>query len=117
MDLVVTTTMHCLNCADCGLLFGFTKDFETRRREDHKTFYCPVGHSNYYSQESEAERLRKKLRGEELEKERAQREAAAAKEANTKLLKRVHNGTCPCCKRTFKQLAAHMKRKHPDAVA
>lgn len=22
--------------------------------------------------------------------------------------------TCPCCKRTFKQLAAHMKNKHPE---
>lgn len=23
-------------------------------------------------------------------------------------------GMCPCCRRTFKQLAEHMKSKHPD---
>lgn len=27
---------------------------------------------------------------------------------------RAHAGVCPCCNRTFKQLAAHMKTKHPD---
>lgn len=27
---------------------------------------------------------------------------------------RAANGVCPCCHRTFKQLARHMKTKHPD---
>jgi hypothetical protein len=28
----------------------------------------------------------------------------------------VAAGVCPCCKRTVKQLAAHMKEKHPEFV-
>ncbi len=27
--------------------------------------------------------------------------------------KRVGSGVCPCCSRTFQQLARHMKAKHP----
>ena len=27
---------------------------------------------------------------------------------------RVAASVCPCCKKTFKQLAAHMKNKHPN---
>jgi hypothetical protein len=31
-----------------------------------------------------------------------------------KLRERARAGVCPCCHRTFKQLAAHMANKHPD---
>jgi hypothetical protein len=117
MDVTTTLKMHCLDCANCGILFGITQDFEARRREDHRDFYCPSGHANRYNQKSEADRLRDKLRAEGLEKERAMRDAAEAKAANEALLKRVHAGVCPCCKRTFKQLAAHMARKHPEVVS
>lgn len=39
-----------------------------------------------------------------------------ARKAVEKKLNRVSAGTCPCCNRSFKQLAAHMKNKHPDYV-
>ncbi len=32
----------------------------------------------------------------------------------TKVKKRAANGVCPCCNRTFSDLARHMKAKHPD---
>lgn len=32
----------------------------------------------------------------------------------TKLKKRIANGVCPCCKRSFCNLAAHMKTQHPE---
>jgi hypothetical protein len=80
-------------------------------------FYCPNGHSqifntkSYQAQIADLERQAIRLRGE--------RDSALdlkEKEARRRRLleKRVKNGVCPCCKRSFKALAAHMKSKHPD---
>lgn len=58
---------HHLNCASCGIAFCITDDFERRRREDHKGFFCPSGHSNHYPQKTEVEKLQatiKHLRNE-----------------------------------------------------
>jgi chemotaxis response regulator CheB len=44
------------------------------------------------------------------------REHSATRAQLTKTKKRVANGVCPCCNRTFKQLARHMKAKHPEFV-
>lgn len=38
----------------------------------------------------------------------------AEKAAKTRLKNRAKAGVCPCCNRTFKQLAAHMKTQHPN---
>ena len=35
-------------------------------------------------------------------------------EWNTARARHFQNGVCPCCTRTFPNLAAHMKTKHPD---
>jgi hypothetical protein len=34
-----------------------------------------------------------------------------------KLTKRTAAGTCPCCQRTFSNMAEHMKHQHPQFVA
>ena len=76
------------------------------------------------------DKLKKKLEIANRGKEFAERQAAIARDAEryqkncaraqkaakTKLIKRIKNGICPCCNRTFKQLAAHMKNKHPEYV-
>lgn len=38
------------------------------------------------------------------------------KESDRKL-KRIHNGVCPCCNRSFVNLQRHMKTKHPEVVS
>jgi len=38
----------------------------------------------------------------------------AEKAAKTRIKNRIGNGVCPCCNRTFKDLASHMKCKHPE---
>lgn len=38
-------------CADCGMTIVVTQLFLNRRRSDHKYFYCPNGHANYYKKE------------------------------------------------------------------
>lgn len=38
----------------------------------------------------------------------------AQKAAKTRIKNRIAHGVCPCCNRTFKDLAAHMNTKHPN---
>lgn len=111
----------------CGLRSAIPAalDAEYRRANDlshgSMPLYCPLGHAGYPAGKSVADRLR-----EELERansraanwrsnaERAQRQVAARKGQITKLKKRVAAGVCPCCARTFQNLARHMAGQHPD---
>lgn len=101
---------NAIDCANCGMPFGVTPDFERRRREDHRGFTCPNGHSNVYSGETEEDKLRKRLEAErrQTKMEREQREQLQRE------LERVKKGVCPKCNRSFKALERHMKSKHPE---
>lgn len=99
-----------------------------RRRNDHGDFYCPAGHCQSYIGKSDEERLREKLdyRSEQLARERDQRHKeerkhaatkrrlSASKGQVTKIKNRVGHGVCPCCNRTFQNLARHMGSQHPE---
>lgn len=107
-------------CSSCGVIMLMTKTFQTKRKSDHGAFYCLNGHSQWYPGESEEERLRKALHASELLAIRRAAELttalavkAKADAALAKNAARSKAGVCPCCSRTFKQLAAHMKNKHP----
>lgn len=91
--------------------------------------HCPHGHTWHYVEgESESDRLRREnqrlkqreahlndcLAYQEHETEKAKNQARAFKGHNTRLKNRAANGVCPCCNRTFSNLAQHMKTKHPD---
>lgn len=116
-------------CANCGIIFGVPAHWQSSRQEDGKTFYCPNGHTQVYSQvNSEKEKLRRERdllaqrvaqRDDEIKRQRELREAAerreAAQKANvTKLKKRASAGICPCCNRTVQALQRHMASKHPE---
>jgi hypothetical protein len=94
-------------------------------------FYCSYGHRQFYlAGESEETKLRRERdhlkqdaarleeRANELLIESIRERARAEKaEKATKLLKkRSSAGTCPCCARTFSNMATHMKRQHPGFV-
>ncbi len=121
VSINVNIELKTLACAHCGLQFAVTSDFMRCRREDHESFYCPTGHSNIYTGENKAEKLERQLKFEKTRREQAEQEAekqkkisSAQKAENTRLKNRVKHGVCPCCNRTFKQLARHMKNKHPE---
>lgn len=115
------------SCASCGV--DFYSPIIERRRGDGASFYCPNGHPNVFGQ-SDAEKLRKDLAAEKARREQAERDAqwAKAEAVNHKIQRtkavnklnritaRVNAGVCPHCNRTFKQLAAHMKTKHPSVA-
>lgn len=118
--ITAETTIEPETCASCGIIFGLGAVFMQKRRNDHKGFYCPNGHSLSYSQESEAERLRRQLKSAEgrATSWRDQAETAEArrrgeKAAKTRLKNRIANGVCPCCHRSFTELAQHMAGQHP----
>lgn len=124
-------------CCSCGIPFGMPERFRKKLMETQEGFYCPAGHGQSYSK-STAEILKEQLQGEkearqkekdllqnaaskaqelakswhvEWESQVKQKEKIAAKLMRTE--KRIANGVCPCCNRTFKDLAEHMKTQHP----
>jgi hypothetical protein len=126
LNLSTTTKLTVLDCVCCGVIFGITADFEERRRKDHKSFFCPNGHSQAFNQRTTEDRLKRDLaaargnlrhREELLETER-KRSAAYKGIANRE--KKAHlSGACPVCEKhldSAKRLAAHIKSQHPDYV-
>lgn len=123
----ITETIIAIHCANCSIMFGVPSRFDKDRRNDHVQFYCPAGHINLYTQESEAEKMRRERdiyiqrvaqRDDEIKKQRSMREAAerqtaAARGQVTRIKNRVGAGMCPNCRRTFSQLANHMRMMHP----
>jgi len=118
------------DCTECGSYVALTANHEHALRATHKTFYCPNGHSQYFPSKTDAEKLREALHAADIEKSRlakAVREAeqiandaayrqTIAERETARLKKRASAGVCPCCNRTFVQLARHMKTKHPHAI-
>lgn len=92
-------------------------------------FFCGYGHSMVFAVgESENDKLRRerdrlaqqiaerddRIRQERERAEAAERRASAARGQVTRIKNRVSHGVCPCCSRTFENLARHMTSKHPD---
>jgi hypothetical protein len=123
IEAIETYTIH--DCAECGVLFGLTEQFESRRRKDGQRFYCPNGHGLSYkvgeTAEQKARRLERELananetaRIERAAANKAKRELAAAKRTITK----AERAVCPVdgCQRSFMQMERHLRSKHPEFV-
>ena len=115
--------LESVRCPDCGCVFGTPSGFIDNRRQDKRAFYCPNGHKLSYG-ESTAEKLQRELNQYKqreamlLDEKRQQIERAMKAEKKVKRLsKRASAGTCPCCQRTFSNMAEHMKHRHPEFVA
>lgn len=120
-------TFVTITCYKCGIPFGVPDYFRAKRLQDKESFWCPNGHSQAYV-ESESDRLKKQIEREKAntehhrqiaetrrqQRDHAQYQARALKGVVTKVKKRVGNGVCPCCQRTFQSLARHMQAKHPE---
>lgn len=88
-------------------------------------FYCAYGHRQYYiegeSEETKLRRERDRLnqriaeKDDEIKALEGRRRAAVGQV--TKIKNRVGHGVCPCCSRTFENLARHMGSKHPTYTA
>lgn len=108
-------------CCRCGMMFAMPLDVVRRRKKDRKTFYCPAGHSQHYVGKTAEQRLKDELRQANNRADEHRREASEQRQRATaisrsyqRVRERVKNGVCPCCNRTFENLARHMQTKHPE---
>lgn len=98
--------------------------YDSACRSEAIWFYCSYGHKQHFSQgETEETRLRRELNNQRQQNARledAAREARAlaekAERATKRLKKRAAAGSCPCCQRSFGNMAEHMRHQHPDWV-
>ncbi len=126
----ITLGFELQHCIECGIRFQVPHGFTDQRRQDTRAFYCPNGHSMSYRESTldkvtrERDRLAQQIaqKNDEIADERRRREAQerstiALRGHLTKARNRAKNGVCPCCTRTFGDLARHMKTKHPEFAA
>jgi hypothetical protein len=115
-------SMNTYTCWVCGTPFAVATKLIEAKRRDNKTLFCPSG-CRLGLGESESDKLRRQLDDQQRATQRAnnrlqqeRRSHASTKGQLTKTKKRVANGVCPCCKRSFAQLQRHMKSQHPEYV-
>ena len=123
-------------CCKCKEPFAITAQTQKYLERSGQGFKCPFGHLQYYAEgpteadklRHERDRLKQKVaeKDDEVEYHRqntatereraeaAERSARAQKGVATRLKNRAKAGVCPCCNRSFQNLASHMKNKHPD---
>jgi len=96
------------------------------------SIFCGYGHSGVFRDgPTEVDKLRQerdrlaqqiaykddRIKQLREDAEAAGSRAAAARGQVTKIKNRVGHGVCPCCNRTFSDLARHMGTKHPTFTA
>lgn len=123
-----TLTLEVVRCWSCGIRFAIEQEHKERLERKAETLYCPRGCKLCWVSETEETKLRKQIVAKQaaLDQARAEidsqremrhqveRRLVATKGVVTRTKRRVGNGVCPCCKRSFSALAAHMKTKHPE---
>jgi hypothetical protein len=121
LDLDVT------DCANCAVQFAVPARLLAERRKDGQTFYCPNGHKLHFA-ETELDRVKKEnerlaaqrtaaydqAAAARADRDRADRSNRALRGVVTRERNRVGRGVCPCCNRTFPNLARHMAGQHPE---
>ncbi len=102
----------------CGLPIALTTSLLRWYDENGYTVYCAHGHRCSLT-ETENNKLRKELKAAqaktteaETAKVNAERTRDAALKEKQRQLKRVSNGVCPHCRRSFVNLQRHMVGQH-----
>lgn len=121
MTIIKQIILEEVVCGTCGIPYAVPADWIKQRRSESGDIHCPNGCRRTWS-ESDADRLRKQLEARERELREAKCDALnkqhalelerQAKAQLERKLHRVSKGVCPCCKRSFQNLARHMATKH-----
>ena len=122
LEYGVTTTLVAETCCNCGTPFAMASGLYDQLQRTGKSFYCPNGHSQHYTETTEnklkkAEQDIKSLEDQAKwwrgEAEAKAKQLSATRGQLTKTKKRLAGGACPCCHRQFVSLQRHMTTKHP----
>lgn len=118
--LATTLNFTVMSCCVCGVRFGMENEFYEERLGDGKFWYCPSGHCQQFTDtrekklKRELDRTTRCLQRTQEDLHSTEYARRAAKGQLTKAKKRIANGVCPCCNRSFADLHEHMACKHPD---
>lgn len=127
MTYTETLKLDTTTCCVCGITFGLPEEFLRHlRNEKNEGFFCPNGHNLQFrkselqqeidrlkNKNNEAEWARMSLHNQLTEK---QKEISKLRANIKRRNKRTIAGVCPCCNRTVKELADHIKSKHPEML-
>ncbi len=113
-----------MECASCGVNYAFPQVLYDTAYREGGFWSCPNGHRRGWDK-AHGDREETKVRQErDLLKQQEARlrdelgnalaQVQAEKRSAARLAKRAAAGICPCCTRTFTNMARHMKTKHPD---
>lgn len=129
------TDLKILTCPCCGVTYAIPLRLQENafnKGEFKIMWHCPNGHELGYEgkgeDEKRIERAEKQAKyaadraarlASELEQERAHARAQKGRATRFKNdrdreRKRTAAGVCPCCNRSFQNLARHMKGQHPE---
>lgn len=120
MHITKTEVLVEMNCGECGMDFAMPEWFNNRCREQGTCWSCPAGHHRVYRKsdltkaQEDLAAERERSREIEIQKRQVEDQLGAAEREAKRLAKRVVNGVCPCCNRSFVQLTRHMKSQHPE---
>lgn len=110
-----------LSCYLCGTVFWMSEDMYEARLRDHRDFWCPAGHSQVFTGETEEQKLRRQLKyakdrtaAVEAERDQIEHSRRAWKGQATRLRNRAGKGECPLCGKHIFHLDRHMGRMHAD---
>lgn len=117
-----------MQCGECAGIYAINERYRQSKEEDGTGWNCPYCKCSWgYFGKTKAQKLEEQLTRERAshDQERArlrdtisrkESQRRAEKGAKTRLKKRAAVGVCPCCNRTFRQLADHMAAMHPEFV-
>jgi hypothetical protein len=125
-------TLETVICCECACPFAIPQQLKQGLKDSGNLFYCPNGHSQHYSL-STVQRLKDELAEKERYAKYREETLKDLRERNEHLsnvvrvtkghvtrqknkLKRVAAGVCPCCDKTFADLAEHIKTVHPEEL-
>lgn len=131
-----TAKMITMECVSCHCLYAMSEEHRDACHEHGYTFYCPNGHSQSWG-ETDLDRMKKQrdearaqrdtarsndsyhqrvYESEKSDHKRTKKQRDGYKGVVTRTKRRISNGVCPCCSRTFQNLVKHMATKHPEYV-
>lgn len=114
---VPLVNLHELVCGTCGVPHAIPEALYVKCKEEGGFWHCPNGHTRGWGEGTTTAKLKRaeQALAQKDDEIRAAHDALVyAKSQIEKQKKRAAHGVCPCCNRTFVQLARHMKTKHPD---
>jgi hypothetical protein len=112
-EQTVVMLVH-IQCYKCGVVFGVPDELNQRHKQKGDSFYCPNGHGQERALKDQLARARGRLSTTRERLEFVEHSRNSYRGHFNRIKRRVGNGVCPCCNRTFKDLARHMKSKHPS---